>query len=390
MRRIYLDHAATTPVRPEVVEVMSKYMIETYGNPSSIHWFGREARKGVDEAREHCAALIGATPEEIVFTGGGTEADNLAIKGAAESYQEKGNHIITSAIEHHAVLHTCEYLEKKGCRVTYLPVDADGLVDPGDVKKAITPETILITIMMANNEVGSVQPIKEIGAIARERGVLLHTDAVQSMGQVPVDVNEMNIDLLSASGHKMYGPKGIGLLYIRKGVKVTPVLHGGVHERKRRAGTENVPGIVGFGKSAELSMKELPERVKHLAAMRDRLIDGVMQRIEDVKLNGHRSQRLPNNANFSIKYVEGESMLLNLDLQGIAASSGSACTSGSLEPSHVLLAMGIPHEIAHGSLRMTVGRGTTAGDVDYVLEVLPPIVKKLREMSPLYAGRARA
>ncbi|MGE5541534.1 MAG: cysteine desulfurase NifS [Bacillota bacterium] len=387
MRRVYLDHAATTPVRPEVVEVMKEHMLEVYGNPSSIHSFGREARKALDGAREQVASLIGATPEEIVFTGGGTEADNLAIKGIAEAYAGKGNHIITSAIEHHAVLHTCEYLEKHGHKVTYLPVDSDGMVDPDDVRKAITPETVLISIMMGNNEVGAIQPVKEIGAIARERGVFFHTDAVQATGQIPVNVVDMNIDLLSGSGHKMYGPKGIGIVYIRKGIRVSPVLHGGAHERKRRAGTENVPGIVGLGKAAELTMKELPERQEHLARLRDRLIDGIMERIPDVKLNGHRTKRLPNNCNVSIKYIEGESMLLNLDMHGIAASSGSACTSGSLEPLHVLLAMGVPHEIAHGSLRMTFGKQNSAEDVDYVLEVLPSIVKKLREMSPLYARR---
>jgi len=385
VRKVYLDHAATTPVRPEVVEIMSEYMLEVYGNPSSVHSFGREARKAVDKAREQVANLIGAGPEEIVFTGGGTEADNLAIKGIAEAQAKKGNHIITSAIEHHAVLHTCEYLEKHGCKVTYLPVDSDGLVDPGDVKKAITPQTVLVTIMTGNNEVGTIQPVKEIGAIARERGVLFHTDAVQATGQIPIDVREMNIDLLSGSGHKMYGPKGIGILYVRKGVKISPVIHGGAHERRRRAGTENVPGIVGLGKAAELSMAELPERQANLVHLRDRLIDGILERISEVKLNGHRTRRLPNNCNVSIKYIEGESMLLNLDMVGIAASSGSACTSGSLEPSHVLLAMGVPHEIAHGSLRMTLGRQNTDEDVDYVMQVLPSIAKKLREMSPLYS-----
>ncbi len=385
VRKVYLDHAATTPVRPEVVEIMSEYMLEVYGNPSSVHSFGREARKAVDKAREQVANLIGAGPEEIVFTGGGTEADNLAIKGIVEAQAKKGNHIITSAIEHHAVLHTCEYLEKHGCKVTYLPVDSDGLVDPGDVKKAITPQTVLVTIMTGNNEVGTIQPVKEIGAIARERGVLFHTDAVQATGQIPIDVREMNIDLLSGSGHKMYGPKGIGILYVRKGVKISPVIHGGAHERRRRAGTENVPGIVGLGKAAELSMAELPERQANLVHLRDRLIDGIVERISEVKLNGHRTRRLPNNCNVSIKYIEGESMLLNLDMVGIAASSGSACTSGSLEPSHVLLAMGVPHEIAHGSLRMTLGRQNTDEDVDYVMQVLPSIAKKLREMSPLYS-----
>jgi len=388
MRRVYLDHAATTPVRPEVVEIMNRYMLEIYGNPSSIHGFGREARKGVDEAREQVASLIGAKPEEIVFTSGATEADNLAIKGIAEAQHKSGKrHIITSTIEHHAILHTCEYMEKHGYEVTYLPVDADGLVDPDDVKKAIRPDTMLITIMMANNEVGTIEPVKEIGAIARENGIPFHTDATQGVGQIPVNVDEMNIDLLSLSGHKMYGPKGVGALYVRKGVKILPIAHGGAHERKRRAGTENVPGIVGLGKTAELSRLELPDRQRHLISLREKLIDGLMQRIDDIKLNGHRERRLPGNVNVSIKYVEGESMLLNLDLHGIAASSGSACTSGSLEPSHVLLAMGVPHEIAHGSLRMTLGRGNTEEDVEYVLETLPGIVRKLREMSPLYGGR---
>lgn len=389
MRRVYLDNAATTPVRREVVEVMNRYMLEVYGNPSSIHWFGREARKGVEEAREHVAALIGARPEEIVFTSGATEADNLAIKGIAEASSKDGKrqHIITSSIEHHAVLHTCQHLEKLGFRVTYLPVDRDGLVDPDDVRKAIGPDTILITIMMGNNEVGTIEPVKEIGEIAREKGVPFHTDATQCVGQVPVSVNEINADLLSLSGHKMYGPKGIGALYVRKGVRIKPIIHGGAHERNRRAGTENVPGIVGLGKTAELSRIELPQRQEHLTLLREKLINGLMDRIDEIQLNGHRSKRLPGNVNVSIRYVEGESMLLNLDLAGIAASSGSACTSASLEPSHVLLAMGVAPEVAHASLRMSLGRDNTEEDVDYVLETLPGIVRRLRQMSPLYSGR---
>ncbi|HHV78626.1 MAG TPA: cysteine desulfurase NifS [Firmicutes bacterium] len=389
MKRVYLDNAATTPVRPEVVEIMNLYMLEVYGNPSSVHWFGQEAKKGVEEARERVAVLIGAKPEEIVFTGGATEADNLAIKGVAEANMKEGTtkHIITSAIEHHAVLHTCQYLEKRGFEVTYLPVDRDGLVDPDDVRKAIKPNTILITVIMGNNEVGTIEPVKEIGAIAREMGVAFHTDATQCVGHIPVDVDEMNIDLLSLSGHKMYGPKGIGALYVRKGVRIRPILHGGGHERGRRAGTENVPGIVGLGKAAELARMELPERQARLTRLRDKLIDGLMERIDEIQLNGHREKRLPGNVNVSVKYVEGESMLLNLDLAGIAASSGSACTSGSLEPSHVLLALGVPPEVAHGSLRMSLGWENTEEDVDYVLETLPGIVHKLRQMSPLYTRR---
>jgi len=383
-RRVYMDHAATTYTKQEVLEEMLPYFKEVYGNPSSVHSFGREARKAVDLARERTAAALNASPGEIYFTGGGTEADNWAIKGVTLANKERGNHIITTSIEHHAVLHTCQYLEKMGFEVTYLPVDSHGLVYPEQVKEAITDKTILISVMFANNEIGTIEPIKEIGQIARERGIYFHTDAVQAVGQVPVDVKDMNIDLLSLSAHKFYGPKGIGALYIRKGVKIHPFMHGGAQERNRRAGTENLPGIVGLGKAIELATSNLEETGKRLTAMRDRLISGVLNNIEYVRLNGHPTRRLPGNANFSFEFIEGESLLLSLDMKGIAASSGSACTSGSLDPSHVLLAIGLPHEIAHGSLRLTLGDGNTDEDIDYVLEVLPGIVNRLREMSPLF------
>lgn len=389
MRRVYLDHAATTPVHPEVVEVMRYYMLQDWGNPSSIHSFGREARAGVDEARAKLAALIRADPEEIVFTGGGTEADNMAIKGTAWELRNKGDHIITSAVEHHAVLHTVEWLEKQGFRATYLPVDEYGMVDPGDVERAITSSTILVSIMAANNEVGTVQPVAEIARICREKGVRFHTDAVQAVGQLPIDVHALGVDLLSLSAHKIYGPKGVGALYVRRGVRLTPLLHGGAHERKRRAGTEGVPGIVGLGKAAELARLEFDQRVEHYRRVRDLLWERIRERVPEVRLNGHPTERLPNNLNLSVLYVEGESMLLNLDMKGIAASSGSACTSGSLEPSHVLLAMGIPHEVAHGSLRMTVGVSTTEEDTAYVAESLGEIVDRLRAMSPLWNARVR-
>ncbi|MFO7295523.1 MAG: cysteine desulfurase NifS [Clostridia bacterium] len=383
-RRIYMDHAATTYTKQEVLEEMMPYFKEVYGNPSSVHSFGREARKAVDLARERTAAALNASPEEIYFTAGGTESDNWAIKGVALANKDRGNHIITTSIEHHAVLHTCQYLEKMGFEVTYLPVDSYGLVDPEQVKEAITDKTILISVMFANNEIGTIEPIKEIGQIARERGIYFHTDAVQAVGQVPIDVKDMNIDLLSLSAHKFYGPKGVGALYIRKGVKLHPFMHGGAQERNRRAGTENVPGIVGLGKAIELATSNLEETSKRLTAMRDRLISGVLNNIEYVRLNGHPTKRLPGNANFSFEFIEGESLLLSLDMKGIAASSGSACTSGSLDPSHVLLAIGLPHEIAHGSLRLTLGDDNTDEDIDYVLEVLPGIVNRLREMSPLF------
>jgi cysteine desulfurase len=388
MRRIYFDHSATTPVDREVANLMLEYMTDKYGNPSSVHAFGREARKAVDEGREQVASLIGAQPNEIFFTSGGTEGDNLAIKGVAFANRKKGNHIITSSIEHHAVLHTCEYLEKHGFEVTYLPVDEYGMVRLEDVKQAITDKTILISVMFANNEVGTIQPIKEIGQITKEKGIYLHTDAVQAVGNYPIDVNEYNIDLLTLSGHKFYAPKGIGALYIRRGVKIEAVQHGGGHERNLRAGTENVPGIVGLGKAAEIAKRDMDKRVAHLQGLRDKIIADISAKIPHIKLNGHPTKRMPSNVNFSFLYLEGESLLLNLDLKGIAASSGSACTSGSLDPSHVLLAMGLNHETAHGSLRVSLGRDNTEEDVDYFLQVLPDIIERLRAMSPLYGESA--
>lgn len=383
MRKVYLDHAATTPLHPEVSSLMSEFMAETFGNPSSLHSFGREARKWMEEAREKVAGLIGAAPEEIVFTSGGTEADNLAILGAAWSRQKKGNHLITSAIEHHAVLDTCKFLAKNGFEVTFLSVDRYGMVDPDEVRKAIRKETILITIMHANNEIGTIEPIEEIGKIAREHGVVFHTDAVQTVGKIPVNVDTLGVDLLSLSAHKIYGPKGVGALYVRKGVQLKPVLHGGGQEKKYRSGTENTIGIVGFGKAAEIAARDLEQEFSRTRALRDRLIQGVFEKIPEVRLNGHPEQRLPHNANFSFSYVEGESLILGLDLQGIAASSGSACSSRSLKPSHVLAALGLPPELIHGSVRMTLGRANTESDVDYVLEVLPGIVARLRQFSPL-------
>lgn len=389
MNRVYFDHSATTQVDGSVAKLMLEYMTEKYGNPSSVHSFGREARKAVEEAREKVANLIGAKPEEIFFTSGGTEGDNLAIKGVAYANKHKGNHIITTAIEHHAVLHTCEYLEKNGFSVTYLPVDEYGMVQVEDLKKALTDKTILVSVMFANNEVGTIQPIKEIGQICRERGIYFHTDAVQAVGNYPVNVNDCNVDLLTLSGHKFHGPKGIGALYIKKGVRIEAIQHGGGHERNMRAGTENVPGIVGLGRAAEIAQQEMDSKITRVTALRDRLIKGVMEKIPHVKLNGHPTKRLPGNANFSFLYVEGESLLLNLDMKGIAASSGSACTSGSLEPSHVLMAMGIAPEVAHGSLRLTLGRENTEAEIDYCLSVLPEIVQRLRSMSPLYEQQAQ-
>lgn len=385
MRRVYLDHSATTPVDPEVAQLMMTYYTEKYGNPSSVHTFGQEAKEGLEIAREQVAALIGAQASEITFTSGGTEADNLAILGTADAQVKKGKHIITSAIEHHAVLETCEYLEKKGYDLTVIPVDEEGFVDPQAVAQAIRPDTILISIMHANNEVGTIQPIAEIGRIAKEKGVTFHVDAVQSLGKLPIDVKAMNIDLLSISSHKIYGPKGVGALYIRKGVKLTPRVHGGGQEKKRRSGTENLPGIVGFGKACELAGQRMEEEEKKLIVLRDKLFEGILERVDYVKVNGPRGdKRLPNNVNVSVQYVEGESLLLSLDMVGIAASSGSACTSGSLDPSHVLLAMGLKHEIAHGSLRFSLGRQNTEEDINYVIEQLPKIVERLRAMSPLY------
>ncbi len=381
-RPIYMDNAATTSVRPEVLEAMLPYFTEVYGNPSSIHGVGRQARKAVEEARRQVAAAIGAQPQEIYFTAGGSESDNWAIKCAA-AQSKRGKHIITSAIEHHAVLHTCQWLEKQGYTVTYLPVDEVGRVDPEDVRKAITPETALITIMAANNEIGTLEPITEIGKIAKEAGVPFHTDAVQAVGAIPIDVNEWNVDMLSMSAHKFHGPKGVGALYIRKGTKLGNFVHGGAQERGLRAGTENFAGIVGLGKAITLAVEELPEYAQRMAAMRDRMIDGILKEIPDVRLNGPREGRLPGNVNVSVRYVEGEALLMRLDLAGIEGSSGSACTSGSLDPSHVLLAIGLPHEIAHGSLRLSLGRDNTEQDVDKLLEELPKIIANLRAMSPL-------
>ena len=385
MDRIYLDNAATTAVSPEVLEAMLPYFTQCFGNPSSIHSTGRDARRVVDAARKQVAAAIGAQPQEIYFTAGGSESDNWAIKGTAFAKRSKGNHIITSAIEHHAVLHTCAQLEKEGFEVTYLPVDEFGRVRVEDVEKAITDKTILITIMAANNEIGTIQPIAEIGKLAHDKGILFHTDAVQAIGAMPIDVNAMHIDMLSMSGHKFHGPKGIGALYIRKGVKIDQYLHGGAQERGQRAGTENLAGIVGMGKAIEIATQHLEENAARLTVLRDKLIDGILAEIPDVRLNGHRTQRLPNNVNVSVRYVEGEALLLRLDLAGIAGSSGSACTSGSLDPSHVLLAIGLPHEIAHGSLRLSLGTDTTEAEIDEVLDKLPGIVKTLRDMSPLNA-----
>ncbi|MCL6450323.1 MAG: cysteine desulfurase NifS [Acetobacteraceae bacterium] len=390
MRRVYLDHAATTPVHPQVAKVAVQYMTETFGNPSSIHCFGREARQAVEGARATVASLIGAQPEEIYFTSGGTEADNLAIQGVALAAADGRGHIITSQVEHHAVLHTCEFLEKRGFDVTYLPVDGHGMVDPDQVARAIRKDTVLITVMLANNEVGTIQPIADIARLAREKGVPVHTDAVQAAGNIPVDVNRLGVDLMSLSSHKIYGPKGTGALYVRRGTRISPTVHGGAHERGLRAGTENVPGILAMAKASELAQAEMPQRMAHVARLRDRFLKGLMEKVPDVRLNGHPTARLPNNASVSVLYVEGESVLLNLDLQGIAASSGSACTSGRLEPSHVLVAMGIPHDISQGSLRFSFGRGNTEEDVDYVLEVLPSVIARLRAMSPLGPGKKQA
>ena len=383
-RIIYMDNAATTAVRREVLDAMLPYFTEHYGNPSSIHSVGRDARRAVEEARRKVAAAIGAQAQEIYFTAGGSESDNWALRSATEMLEKKGKHIITSAIEHHAVLHTCEYLEKKrGYRITYLPVDDTGRVNPEDVKNAIASDTVLISIMAANNEIGTLQPIAEIGRIAKEAGVLFHTDAVQAIGAIPIDVNALNVDMLSLSAHKFHGPKGVGALYIRKGVRMNNLIYGGAQERNLRAGTENLAGIVGLGKAIEIAVAELPTYAARMTRLRDRLIDGILSSIPDVRLNGHRTERLPANVNVSVRYIEGESLLMRLDLAGVEGSSGSACTSGSLDPSHVLLAIGLPHEIAHGSLRLSLGNETTDADVDYVLEVLPGIVETLRAMSPL-------
>lgn len=381
---IYLDNAATTKTAPEVLEAMLPFFTENYGNPSSVYGFASKNKNAVNRQREIIADALGAKPEEIYFTAGGSEADNWALKAAAEAYEEKGRHIITTKIEHHAILHTGEYLEKRGFQVTYLNVDEDGMVSIKELKEAIRPDTILISVMFANNEIGTLEPIKEIGEIAHERGILFHTDAVQAFGQVPIDVDECCIDMLSASGHKLNGPKGIGFLYIRKGVKIRSFIHGGAQERKRRAGTENVPGIIGLGAAAARAVRTMKERTAKEEELRDYLINRVLEEIPYCRLNGHRTKRLPNNANFSFQFIEGESLLIKLDRKGICGSSGSACTSGSLDPSHVLLAIGLPHETAHGSLRLTLGEDTEREDIDYVVDSLKEIVAGLRAMSPLY------
>jgi len=390
MDKIYFDYAATTPSHPEVVSEILPYYDKVYGNPSSMHSFGQEAKEAVENARKKVSLLLNADPDEIVFTSGGTESDNFAIEGVSFKNKDKGNHIITSKIEHHAILETCEFMRNLGFEITYLPVDKYGMVSPEELKKAVKPETILVSIMHANNEMGTIQPIKELSNIirdanaSRKQKIYFHTDAVQTAGHIKTDVKELGVDLLSLSGHKFYGPKGVGVLYIRKGTRMLPFMHGGAQERKRRASTENVPAIVGLGKACELAQANMEKEYKETLKLRDMLIKGILEKIPESFLNGHPQERLPNNTNFSIKYIEGESMLLNLDFMGIAASSGSACTSGSLDPSHVLLAMGISHELAHGSLRFSLGRLTTQKDVEYLLETLPPIVQKLRDMSPLY------
>ena len=390
MKRIYLDHAATTPTAPEVAQAMLPYLSGVYGNASSLHSFGLEARTAVEEARARIASFMGAKPEEIVFTSGGTESDNFIIKGFALSRRNKGNHIITSSIEHHAVLETCKFLQGQGFSVTYLPVDENGLVNPDDVKKAITAETILISVMHGNNEIGTIEPIAEIGAVAREHGVAFHSDAVQTFGHIPIDVNDLQVDFLSVSAHKLYGPKGIGLAYVRNGMKIIPLLHGGDQERRRRASTLNIPGIVGFGRAVELAGSDMRAELSRQSVLRDRLASGLLSAVEDSRLNGHTIRRLQNNVNISFAFVEGEGLLLNLDMEGIAVSTGSACTSSSLEPSHVLAAIGLPVELAHGSLRFSLGRDTTQQDIERVLQVMPGIVYRLRAMSPLARKGATA
>ena len=381
---IYLDNAATTKTRPEVVDAMLPYFTEFYGNPSSVYDFSAEPKKAIAHARETIAGALGAKPNEIYFTNGGTESDNWALIATAEAYQNKGNHIITTKIEHHAILHTCEYLENRGFSVTYLDVDEYGVVKLDELKKAIRPETILISVMFANNEIGTVQPIKEIGEIANKNGILFHTDAVQAFGHVPINVDECHIDMLSSSAHKLNGPRGVGFLYIRTGVKTKAFIHGGAQERKRRGGTENTPGIVGIGKAVEIAMATMKERTQQEKTLRDHLIERVMKEVPFVRLNGHPSKRLSNNANFAFQFIEGESLLIMLDMDGICGSSGSACTSGSLDPSHVLLAIGLPHEIAHGSLRLTLNEEITMEQIDFTVESIKKIVARLRAMSPLY------
>ena len=384
MKKVYLDYAATTPTDPEVIAAMEPYFFDKFGNASSLHAYGQEAKKALEDSRQTLADFIGAKPEEIVFTSGGTESDNFALLGVAYALEKKGNHIITSAIEHHAISEPAKFLEKKGFKVTYLGVDKDGLVSADDLKKAITDKTILISVMHANNEIGTLEPIAQFGKLAKDKGIYFHTDAVQTVGHIPINVDELNVDLLSLSAHKFYGPKGVGALYIRKGTRLETFMRGGDQERGRRASTHNTTGIVGLAKATELCQNKMEDEIKFQSALRDRLIKEIPARIAEVRLNGHLRQRLPNSVNFSIKYIEGESMLLSLDMLGIACSTGSACTSSSLEPSHVLLAIGLDHETAHGSLRITLGRWTKESDIDYLLEKLPPVVQKLRAMSPLY------
>ncbi len=381
---IYLDNAATTALKPQVLEAMKPYLLENYSNPNSVYTFAQQSKNAIEEARKVIAGALGAKENEIYFTAGGSESDNWALKGCAEKLAEKGKHIITTKIEHHAVLHTCEYLEKQGCEVTYLDVDEDGLISLEALEQAIRPDTVLISIMFANNEIGTVEPIREIGKIAKKHGVLFHTDAVQAFGHMPIDVNEMQIDMLSASAHKFHGPKGVGFFYMRNGAKLNAFIHGGAQERAKRAGTSNVPGIVGMGKAVELALDGMKERADKIAAIRDHIIERVLKEIPYARLNGHRTLRLSNNANFCFRFIEGESLLIMLDQKGICASSGSACTSGSLDPSHVLLAIGLPHEIAHGSLRLTLSEENTLEEADYVVDSLKAIVERLRGMSPLY------
>ncbi len=387
MKQIYMDYAATTPVRKEVLDEMMPYFSESFGNPSSLHTFGQKAKEAMEKARERVAAAIGAAPDEIVFTSGGTESDNFALKGIALARQHKGRHMITSAIEHHAILESCCFLNKEGFEITYLPVDSMGLVDPDDLKRAVRKETVLISIMHANNEIGTIQPVEEIGAIARERGIIFHTDAVQSLGRAHVNVDAMNVDLLSASAHKMYGPKGVGFLYVRRGTRLIPFMHGGEQERGRRGSTHNVPGIIGLGKAAELAIAELDMETIRIKALRDKLTRGILDNIKESRLNGHPEKRLFNNVHVSIDFVEGESLLLYLDMEGIACSTGSACSSASLEPSHVLAAIGVSPDTAYGALRFTLGSQTTEEDVDYVNDILPQVVEKLRAMSPVYRAK---
>ena len=383
-RIIYLDNAATTQVSEAVLNEMLPFFRQTYSNPSAVYGFAGESKKAINKARTQAAELIGSKPEEIYFTGGGSESDNWALKAAFEAYAGKGKHIITSKIEHHAILHTCEYLEKHGCEITYLDVDENGKISLDELRNAIRPDTILISIMTANNEIGTIEPIAEIGKIAHENGILFHTDAVQAYGHIPINVDEMHVDMLSASGHKFNGPKGVGILYIRKGVKIRSFIHGGAQERNRRAGTSNVPSIVGLGKAAQIAGENMAERVKQETEIRDHLIERVLSQIPYTRLNGHPTDRLPNNANFCFRFIEGESLLILLDQLGVCASSGSACTSGSLDPSHVLLALGLPHEIAHGSLRLTLSEETTLAEIDFVVNELKKIIERLRNMSPLY------